>query len=103
MTRGVYSRGKRPSERIKIEWDFAAELATVPGDVISAFPVTVKDTAGTDVTGPMLVSTALLGTVVQAWIQAGAAGTSYLVGFKVTAASGAIYENDVLLAVRNDA
>jgi hypothetical protein len=101
--RKTFNRRKRPYERFPLEWDFGPELAQIFGDSIATFAVTVTDEAGADSSAAMLDTTALFGTVVQAWIKDGGASIDYFVNYKVVTAAGAKWEHDILVPVSSEA
>jgi hypothetical protein len=93
---GIY--GKQPSEIELIEIALANRLAS--GDSLSSIEeCKCYDEDGTDVTATIIVSSAIDGTDVNIWIQAGDDGKKYYVTLKVNTAQGAKKEEDLIIEV----
>lgn len=90
----VFPRTKKPDEVFRVEWDFTKDLAD--GDSPAAVtPLAVKvyeDETGADVTSALVSGTPAMvpgePNVARALIQAGVAGVTYLIRYKLTTTSG---------------
>lgn len=97
-------RQMRPTEKIRLSMDFTNDVGT--GGDSPLTPVTsaaAQDDPGTDLSGSLLVGQGLVGNVLSVTLQNPPGGHTYLVLFRITTASGFIYEHDVALPVHLDA
>jgi hypothetical protein len=91
---------KQPGERFPVSVDFALRLQA--GDPLVTGTVTARDRrTGADTTTLVLDGAATIsGTVLTREVQAGTHGDVHVLTFRVTTAAGHIYEEDLVLFVR---
>ena len=93
---GIY--GKQPSEKEFIAIALANRLAA--GDSLSSIEeCKCYDEDDADVTADMIISSAIDGTDVNIWIEAGADGKKYYITLKVNTAQGGKKEEDLIIEV----
>lgn len=93
---GIY--GKQPWEKELIEIALANRIAS--GDSLSSIEeCKCYDKDGADVTAAIIVSSAIDGTDVNIWVQAGTDGEKYYITLKVNTAQGAKKEEDLTIEV----
>lgn len=91
---------KQPGERLPCGVDFVKLLPA--GETIQGgSTVTVKDSAGGDVTSAIKASHAVNGTQIAAVLQAGTAGQTYTVTFKAVT-QNYVFEEEVVLEVSEE-
>lgn len=94
---------KESPEKFPLSIEFQARLVTA--EIISTALVTSKnrvtlaDTTGTIISGSASISTS--GTVVTAKVHQGTSGDAHLVTFKATTSLGNIYEDEILLTIKD--
>ena len=96
---GIY--GKQPFEKELITIELANRIAS--GDSLSSIEeCKCYDKDGADVTSAIIVSSAIDGTDVIIWIQAGEDGKKYDVTIKVNTTQGGKKEEDLIIEVNEE-